>query len=525
MKNRVAVGVVASLWLALHVAGGMGCSRPDAATAPATPTDAPTEQPPLELPQREIWEVITLAGQRVGHGFTRAAYTTVDGQRLLRVEARHYLAVQRFDTATRVRLEASSLQTPDGKLRQFQIQLHQSDTPQVISGEVIGDRLHMELRALGRRQSKQLKWPADAGGLMAVEDSLLLQPLRPGEQRTVKGFDLSAATVVDNQLRAVAQQTTELLGGQQRVLLRVESEVRADAKMLAKMVLWCDERGHVLKTQLEGALRLESYRVPREEALKAIGPAAIDLGIDIAVRPQQPLPEPFASNAHGTHRVQYRVWLKDGSAAEVFRAGLTQQVEAVDQHTARIIVRSVRPGQPIDQSAAADDPPTEADRLPSLFVQSDDELIRLVASRAAGQETQPARLAIALEKYVHQYIKKKEFTRGFATAAEVARTPEGDCTEHAVLLCALLRARGIPARAAIGLIYMQDRQAFGYHMWTEAHIDGLWIPLDAMMGRGGIGAAHLKIDHTSLEGPTAYARFLPVLRIAGQLGIEVEQAE
>jgi transglutaminase-like putative cysteine protease len=281
----------------------------------------------------------------------------------------------------------------------------------------------------------------------------------------------------------------------------------------------------VLKTQLEGALRLESYRVSREEALKEIGPAAIDLGIDIAVRPKSPLPELFAKNAHGTRQVQYRVWLRDSSAADVFRGGATQQVEKLDDNSARIVVRAVRPGEPIQGAASRDDPPTDADRAPSIFIQSDDELVRLRARRAVGREKDPWKLGTALEQYVHQYIKKKDFTRAFASAAEVARAPEGDCTEHAVLLCALLRANGIPARAVIGLIYMQDRQAFGYHMWTEAYIDGMWAPLDAMLGRGGIGAAHLKIDHTSLGGPSDYASFLPVLRIAGQLAIEVEAAQ
>ena len=42
-----------------------------------------------------------------------------------------------------------------------------------------------------------------------------------------------------------------------------------------------------------------------------------------------------------------------------------------------------------------------------------------------------------------------------ATAAEVARSREGDCTEHAVLLAALARARGIPARVAMGLVYVR----------------------------------------------------------------------
>jgi transglutaminase-like putative cysteine protease len=47
-----------------------------------------------------------------------------------------------------------------------------------------------------------------------------------------------------------------------------------------------------------------------------------------------------------------------------------------------------------------------------------------------------------------------------------------------VLLAALCRARGIAARAALGLVYVARNQEFAYHMWTEAYIGGKWIPLD-----------------------------------------------
>ena len=53
----------------------------------------------------------------------------------------------------------------------------------------------------------------------------------------------------------------------------------------------------------------------------------------------------------------------------------------------------------------------------------------------------------------------------------MAKSREGDCTEHAVFLMALCRARGIPARGAMGLVYLESQRAFFYHMWTEVYID------------------------------------------------------
>ncbi len=50
-----------------------------------------------------------------------------------------------------------------------------------------------------------------------------------------------------------------------------------------------------------------------------------------------------------------------------------------------------------------------------------------------------------MERFVNREVTKKNFSQTFASAAEVARSRKGDCTEHAVFLMALCRARGIPA--------------------------------------------------------------------------------
>ena len=63
----------------------------------------------------------------------------------------------------------------------------------------------------------------------------------------------------------------------------------------------------------------------------------------------------------------------------------------------------------------------------------------------------------------------------------------------ASLEAAMLRARKIPSRVAVGLVYSEQHQAFAGHMWTEAYVDGVWTPLDATLGKGGTGPAHIKV--------------------------------
>ena len=110
-----------------------------------------------------------------------------------------------------------------------------------------------------------------------------------------------------------------------------------------------------------------------------------------------------------------------------------------------------------------------------------------------------------------------------APADHVARTLRGDCTEFAMLMAAMCRAEGIPSRTAIGLIYADVRTGpvFAFHMWTEVWIQGKWVPLDATLGKGQVGATHLKISDQSWHETYDQSPLLPIFRILGKLSIEV----
>jgi transglutaminase-like putative cysteine protease len=183
----------------------------------------------------------------------------------------------------------------------------------------------------------------------------------------------------------------------------------------------------------------------------------------------------------------------------------------------------VRPREPeaIDVQPSR---PDDGDLAANNLVQSDDSRIVEMAEKAAPADD-AWMTAVALEKHVSQSIQKKNFSQAFATAGEVARSLEGDCTEHAVLLAALCRARKIPARVAFGLVYYPPERGFAYHMWNEVWIKERWIPLDGTLGLGGVGADHIKLGDSNLSGGSGLAAMLPVMQVFGRLELEVVSAE
>jgi len=109
-----------------------------------------------------------------------------------------------------------------------------------------------------------------------------------------------------------------------------------------------------------------------------------------------------------------------------------------------------------------EDSPSEGDLEPNAYIQSDSPSIVKLAEEISQGLEDPWEIAVALERGVHAWITDSNYKVGFASAAEVLESRQGDCTEHAVLLAALARAKKIPARVAMGLVY--NRDAFYYHM-------------------------------------------------------------
>jgi len=114
-------------------------------------------------------------------------------------------------------------------------------------------------------------------------------------------------------------------------------------------------------------------------------------------------------------------------------------------------------------------------------------------------------------------MKSVDFSIAMAPASEVARNLAGDCTEFSMLTAAMCKALGIPARTAIGYIYYEDPRnrlpMLGFHMWTEVMINGGWQGLDATLGLGGAGSAHIKITDHSWYETRSLAPLLPVMRV------------
>jgi len=495
-----------------------GCGDPPSASSDGSSAGAPAAVP-AGPPFRVVWEAHYLQGTKVGYGRTAYYQETLDDKPVVRIMSEAVLSVLRFGQSFEQKYRDVSWETETGEVLRFESQVELGDAPQTSIGTVAGERAEIVLRSLGKVTSASIEWPPGTGGSTAAIESMRRKPLQPGETRTLNSFLSMFNRVAVLNLTAREPETVDV-DGASRKLLRIEGKATVDDVPAFDMILWTDDQGEVWRLELP-IIHQTTVRTTEERAKAPAMTAPVDLGKSTLVAVVPPL-----ENAHQAKMIRYRVHLTEGDAVAAFPLGEGQLARKLDDGSVEITVVAVRPDTP-QPPGFTPVPPTERERRPNAVVQSDDPEVQKLAAAAAGAESDPWKIAVALEGFVRQKMNAAapgagfDFSKAFASAAETARTLRGDCTEHAVLLCAMLRARNIPARTVMGLVYVPKAQAFGYHLWTEAWINDRWIPLDATVGQGGTSAAYLKLTDAHLDGVDSFTSFLPLLQIVGRLKIEV----
>ena len=149
--------------------------------------------------------------------------------------------------------------------------------------------------------------------------------------------------------------------------------------------------------------------------------------------------------------------------------------------------------------------PRDPDAARSLaaepFIESDAPEIVAEAQAAMRGLTGDRARAERLTRHVNALLEKKP-TVSLPSALEVLRTRVGDCNEHTVLYVAMARALGLPARIAVGMVYLHG--AFYYHAWPEVYLDegqgrGLWLPVDPTLNQFPADTTHLRLTRGGLD--------------------------
>jgi transglutaminase-like putative cysteine protease len=377
------------------------------------------------------------------------------------------------------------------------------------------------------KMDKKIPWNTEVVGLYREQKIFQEKKAKPGDSFRYRHYEPSINYVVGVAVRVKDEEEVEIDKVKQK-LLRVEAVPDSIAGVqLPVTVFWLDKDLAVVQSRVEmaGLGKLVMTRSTKEAALRPVTPALIS---DVGVMQLIPLNKKIPG-VHDTRSVVYKITLPgDENPATAIAVDARQKVENAEGKSFELHVRALRQPKPAKDPA----PAAEEFLKSNYFINCDDEKVRELAKTAAGTEKDPWKKALKVERWVHAHMKSTNFTEAMATADHVARTLEGDCTEYAMLTAAMCRAEGVPSRTALGVVYAEVDKGkvhgpvLAYHMWTEVYVDGQWLAVDATLGRGGIGAGHIKITDHSWHDQRSLAPLLPVMRVMlAKPVIEVEQVE
>ena len=463
---------------------------------------------PASLHQEKVledtWFRVCNNGTRSGYMHWSVRSVKVDGREILRgvLLSSETVVVQGEESCTLAR-EVND-ETPDGKaLSMFYYNGLQDDLDtQVIKGDKM-DAVNVKA---GKERKTTLDWPADG-------------VLRPGQDRLVRATKGAAGSafayhfyyssfgkIVEYQCKVVGREKTTL-GGAERELLKVESTAKIgnnpienwwyDDKLVAAKMLCILGDTEVLYERAEPAAVLFDGDGNLPEKLAAI------------VHKAKSKPADPRKVARANFKVTFKggpapAMAFDGQSAEK-PAGLSIAVKVVPMKadSTKRPVTDAKMKEWLDESA---------------HLESKDPGLVKAAKDAVGAETDGWKSAKKLEAWVRTSMKKKPFGSAWLGAKDALAKLEGDCSEHAVLLAAMLRAVGVPSRIVAGLVLVGDN--FVPHLWVEAWA-GRWAALDAYLVAEPVDAARLKVAESS-GGRDLVAALESAVFAASELALDPE---
>jgi transglutaminase-like putative cysteine protease len=370
------------------------------------------------------------------------------------------------------------------EVRSFQFSMDPGTGAIEIGGTVDGRRLQLTVKTPTGTRTETRDLPERPALSLNLSRRLAAEGLVPGKHIETSVFD-----------PATLRNETMVIDVQAREVVRAMDRPVPAFKILTRYAgitstSWVTDTGEVVREESPLGLIVVKETPERATALAVPGQIQMDMMENAAVVPSPPR---RIDDPSSVEKLVVRLEGVDLSGADVQGGGQTVTGNVVE----------VRDTETLEAGPGEKD--LSAWLRPELFLESDAPEIVAEARKAAAGATEPRLVAERLTRYVNALLEKKP-TVSLPSALEVLRTRVGDCNEHTALYVAMARALGVPARIAVGLVYV--RGAFYYHAWPEVYLPeargrGLWMPVDPTLNQFPSDATHIRLARGGLDRQAA----------------------
>lgn len=402
--------------------------------------------------------------------------------------------------ATAARLRTTAQVDAAFDLRSFRFSLDPGSGPITIDGTIDGKRLTLGITTPSSRRTETRILDEPPVLSLNLPRRLAAEGLVAGKTITVAVFDPATLRNAPMTL-AVIKREVVWAAGRPVPAFRVEMQYSGITSQS-----WITDVGQVVREESPTGFIVAEETRERAMEQAVSGDVEGDLLNTVAIRPQLRRP---IDDARGV--LHLRLLLEGAPLPASDMNGVGQRLN----------------GNTVELFPSGDEPPlpgagpSDRELNPEPLIESDAPEIRAEAEKAVAGVVKPEARALRLTHYVNALLEKKP-TVSLPSALEVLRTKVGDCNEHTALYVAMARALGIPARVAVGLVFV--RGAFYYHAWPEvfvptAHGYSTWLAVDPTLDEYPADATHLRLVRGGLD------RQVAVLPLIGKARITVLEVQ
>ncbi len=466
----------------------------------------------------ERWYVIEMSGQRAGYMRTLETRTP----ETITTESDAAFEIARGAVKLKIRMQGSFVETPDGK--PIRMRSVQDMGTMTVEQEYTfsGDTVEVKTTQAGATRTTTMPAP-DGAWLTPCAAERYMKQRRESGATEISMRVLTAETGLSPVTSTHRDFTAASLKVGDLIVETTRAKVETSAMPGIVSTEYVDAQGVMVRTETNlGGMAMVMTASTKEEAAAEF--EAPEMMINTFVTPDRAI-----RNPRKVVRATYLVSVTGEGVLPEFATTGTQSVERIDDRSARITV---------DMTEYAPAPAGEIANAEymgsSAAIDTDDEEVRKLTERATARAEDDIARAREIRRFVYRFISKKNLGVGFATASEVARSKQGDCSEHGVLTAAMLRVAGIPSRVVAGLVYADffagERDIFGYHMWTQAllELDGeeRWVDLDATFPASvHYDATHIALAVSSMDETEGVNSMASLAGVLGRLQIKVESTD
>lgn len=378
-----------------------------------------------------------LQGAKIGYSSYAAKAERYNGAAANRSDSRTVMNVGMLGQSMSMVMDSTTWTTPKGAPIRLKFRTSSSGRVQLVDAVFSKSQIVAAIENAGRKSTKTLKL---SPGQQLVDDPLaavIAGQIKPGATKSFYVLDPTTVDLIKNDVKVIGKRPTKV-GGKSVTATLVEI---IDPR--ATMKVYLGGKGDILLA--EGPMGIEMRPVSRQVALGKDSPYApsVDLAAVTSLKTDKPLPDPQSIS-----QLKLRITGRDlGRIPNDDQQSVTRDGDGwlVDVHPIRL---SEIPVMTISDAAKAQ---PEWIR-PGLNIPSESPRFKKLAAKIVGNQTSVKRAALEIRRYVYDIMRPNAGIGVLRDAGEVLDTKEGVCRDYAILTVTLLRAAGIPARLASGLV-------------------------------------------------------------------------